>query len=66
MKSVFVGIVAAAALPMLTIGLSDFFLFDIPEWATWPLVGLPLIAGVAVGLINFLQGRQHHKQAVLS
>lgn len=52
MKPFFAGIVVAAILPMIAIYLSDFFLFDIPRWATWPLMGLPLLGGAAIGVID--------------
>ena len=59
MKFLFGGIVIAAALPMLTIYLSDLFLFDIPKWAAWPLIGVPLLAGLLIGVTNTLLASQY-------
>ena len=54
MKFIFIGIVGGVALPLLAIYFSDLFLFDLPQWASWPLVGGPVITGAAVGLGDLL------------
>jgi hypothetical protein len=61
-KYFFIGIVVAVVVSMLTIYASDLFLFDIPIWAAWPFLGVPMLSGAAAGMINCRHAHQntHH------
>jgi hypothetical protein len=59
MKPLLVGLVLAVVLPMLAIYLSDLLSLDIPTWAVWPLLAVPLLGGTAIGLGDLFCTRVH-------